>query len=45
VAEGLQKKGEVLDVMVSTYYEKLASIASKNQKQLIGLQMYEKLLG
>jgi hypothetical protein len=45
VAEGLQKKGEVLDVMVSTYYEKLASIASKNQKQLFGLQMHEKLLG
>ena len=45
VAEGLQKKGEVLDAMVSTYYEKLASIASKKQKQLIGLQMYEKLLG
>jgi hypothetical protein len=45
VAEGLQKKGEVLDAMVSTYYEKLASIASKKQKQLFGLQMYEKLLG
>lgn len=45
VAEGLQKKGEVLDAMVSTYYEKLASIASKGGKQLISLQMYEKLLG
>jgi hypothetical protein len=45
VAEGLQKKGEELDVMVSTYHEKLASLASKDGKQLMGLQVYEKLLG
>jgi hypothetical protein len=45
LAAGLQEKGEVLDAMVSAYYEKLASIASKSGKQLISLQMYEKLLG
>ena len=45
VAVGLQKKGEVLDAMLSTYYEKLASIASKDGKKLMGIQIYEKLLG
>ena len=45
VADGLQKKGEVLDAMVSTYYEKLASIENKHGKKLMGVLMYEKLLG
>jgi hypothetical protein len=45
VAEGLRTKSEVLDSMVSTYYEKLADMASKNEKSLVSLQMYEKLLG
>lgn len=45
VAEGLRTKSEVLDSMVSTTYEKLADLASKENKSLIGLKMYEKLLG
>ncbi|KAE9364485.1 hypothetical protein N431DRAFT_354271 [Stipitochalara longipes BDJ] len=45
VAEGLQKKGEVLDAMLSTYYEKLAYLPSKVGRKLMGLQIYEKLLG
>ncbi len=45
VAEGLRTKSEVLDSMVSTAYEKLADLVSKENKSLISLQMYEKLLG
>jgi hypothetical protein len=45
VAEGLRTKSEVLDSIVSTAYEKLAELVSKENKSLISLQMYEKLLG
>jgi hypothetical protein len=45
VAEGLRTKSEVLDSMVSTTYEELADLASKENKSLFSLKMYEKLLG
>ena len=45
VAEGLRTKSEVLDSMVSTTYEKIADLANKENKSLVSLHMYEKLLG
>jgi hypothetical protein len=45
VAEGLRTKSEELDLMVSTSYEKVADLASKENKSLVILHTYEKLLG